>query len=65
MKQGRNPCSEPPPVYQDLLTCHDWPVKKAIVDLPIKMKENSKHTSGNSFKSVWSPQQEYELHRCY
>ena len=27
---------------------HDWPAKKAFVDLPIKMKGNSKHTSGNS-----------------
>ena len=32
----------PPPVYQDLSTRHDWPVKKAIVDLPIRMKGNSK-----------------------
>ena len=27
--------------------CHDLPVKNAIVNLPIKMKGNSKHTSGN------------------
>ena len=27
---------------------HDWPVKKAIVDLPIRMKGNLKHTSGYS-----------------
>ena len=26
-------------MYWDLSTCHDWPVKKAIVDLPIRMKE--------------------------
>ena len=28
--------------------CHDWPVKNAIVNLPISVKENSKRTSGNS-----------------
>ena len=27
---------------------HDWPVRKAIVDLPIRMKGNSKHTFINS-----------------
>ena len=27
---------------------HDWPVKKAIVDLPIRMKGNWKRISGNS-----------------
>ena len=47
-KQRRNPCSGPPPVFQDLKTRHDWPVKKAIVDLRIRLKGNSKHTSGNS-----------------
>jgi len=35
-------------VYQDLSTCHDWPVRKVIVDLPIRMKGNSKSTSVNS-----------------
>ena len=33
---------------QDLKRRYDWPVKKAIVDLPIGMKENSKCTSSNS-----------------
>ena len=47
-KQCPNPCSGHPPVYQDLSTCHDWPVKKAIVNLSIRMKGNSKRTSGNS-----------------
>ena len=27
-KQCRNPCSGPPPVYQDLSTSHDWLAKK-------------------------------------
>ena len=31
-KRCRNPCSWPLPVYQELSTRHDWPVKKAIVD---------------------------------
>ena len=26
---------------------HDWPVEEAIINLPIKMKGNSKHTSGD------------------
>ena len=26
VKQRRNPCSRSPAVYQDLSTCHDWPV---------------------------------------
>ena len=37
-----------PPVYQDLSVRHDWPVKNAIIDLPVKMKENSKCCSSNS-----------------
>ena len=32
--------------------CHDWPVKKAIVDLPIRMKGNSNCISGNSLSSL-------------
>ena len=38
----------PPPVHQDLSTRHDWPVKDALVYLPIRLKGNLKHTSGNS-----------------
>ena len=45
------PCSGAPSVYQDLSTRHDWPVKKAIVDLPIRMKGNSKRISSNSLSS--------------
>ena len=29
-------------MYQDLSMHHDWPVKKAIVDLPIRLRGNSK-----------------------
>ena len=53
-KQRRYSFSEPPPVYRDLSTRHDWPVKKAIFDLPIKMKGNSKRTSGNSLSPLGS-----------
>ena len=46
-KQRRNPCSGSPPVYQDLSTRHEWPVKRDMLDLPIRMKGNSKRISGN------------------
>ena len=49
-----------PPVYQDLSTRNDWPVKNAIVDLPIRMKGNSKHTSGNSLRDP-----EQRSRRCF
>ena len=32
--------------------CHDWPVKKAIVDLLIRLKRNLKCISVNSVESV-------------
>ena len=41
-------------MYQDLSTRHDWPVKNVIVDLSIKMKGNSKHSSGNSLSPLWA-----------
>ena len=37
-----------PPVCLDLSRRHDWPVKKAVVDLPIRLKGDLKRTSGNS-----------------
>ena len=46
-KQRRNPCSRSPPVYHDLSTRHDWTVKNPIVNLPIRLKGNSKRISGN------------------
>ena len=39
-------------MYQDLRAQHDWPVENTIVDLPIKTKENSKGTSGNSLSPL-------------
>ena len=54
-KQCQNPCPGPPPVYQDLGTCHDWPVNKAIVNLPIRLKENSKCISSSVSWVNWGP----------
>ena len=57
---GPHPCTR----IADLSTHHHWPVQKAIVDLPIKMKENSKRTSGNCMvESVGGTEQEYR--RCF
>ena len=47
-KKRRNPCSGSPPVYQDLSKRRDWPASNAIVDLPIRLKGNSKRDSDNS-----------------
>ena len=55
VKQRRNPCSRSSAVYQDLSTCHDWPVKKAIVDLPIRLKGNLKRISSNLLSSLEAP----------
>ena len=34
-------------MYQDLSSSHDWPVKKAIVNLPIGLTGNLKRISSN------------------
>ena len=39
-------------MYQDSSTCHDWPVKNAIVDLLMRLKGNSKCISGNSLSPL-------------
>ena len=39
-------------MYQDVSTRHDWPVKKAIVDLPIRLNRTSKRISGNSLRPL-------------
>ena len=41
-----------PPVYQDLSTRHDWSVRKAIVDLPIRLQRNLKRISGNLLRQL-------------
>ena len=43
-----------PLVYQDLSTHHDWPVQEAIVDLPIRLKGNSKWASSSLFSPLGS-----------
>ena len=40
-------------------TCHDWPVEKAIVDLPVRLKENSKRVSGNSSSPLGAQNKDY------
>lgn len=39
--------SAPTCVPENLSMHHDWPVEKAIFDLPIRLKKNPKRTSGN------------------
>ena len=34
-------------MYQDLSMHHDWPVKKGIADLPVRLKGHAKHILGN------------------
>ena len=34
-------------MYQGLSMCHDWPVKTAIVDFPIRLKGIMKPSSSN------------------
>ena len=59
-----NPCSGPPPLYQDLSTPHDWPVEKAFVDLSIRMKRNLKSISGNLLSPLGAKNKEQGYHRC-
>ena len=52
-KQRQKPCSVPSLVYQQfeyIYVCHNWPVNKAIFNLPIRLKGASRHISGDSFK---------------
>ena len=56
----------PPPAYQDLSTRHDWPVKNAFVDLPIRLKGNLKRTSGNLLSLLGAQKRiSVLLYRCY
>lgn len=41
-----------PHVYPDLSTRHEWPVKKLIVDLPIRLKGDLNRASGNSLSPL-------------
>ena len=62
-KQRRNPCYRRPSVYQDLGTRYDWPVKKFIANLPIRLKEKSKYTSSNSLSPLGGENKISALHR--
>ena len=51
-KQCLNPSCGPPLVYQDLSTRHDWPVQKAIVDLPSQIERKFETPSRYFVESV-------------
>ena len=52
-------------MYWDLSTCHDWPVKNAIVNLPIRLKGNLRRISRNLL-SPWGQNKDIGTeHRCY
>ena len=42
-------------MYQDLSMHHDWSIKNSMVDLPIRLEGNLKHSFGNLL-SFWAPQ---------
>ena len=46
-------------MYQDLSTYRDWPIKKAIVDLPIRLKGNSKRKSVNSLSPLGAQNKDF------
>ena len=45
-------------MYQDLSSRHDRPVRKATVDLPVKMKGNAQPTSSNSLSPLGAQNQD-------
>ena len=42
---------------------HDWPVKKAIVDLPIRIKGNRERTSSNSLSLLGAQNKDLDASR--
>ena len=38
------------PAFEYIYVCHNWPVNKAIFNLPIRLKGASRHISGDSLK---------------
>ena len=52
-----------PAMYQDFSTRHDWPVKNAIVDLPIRLRENSRRVSGNLLSPLRAMNK--DIARCF
>ena len=56
MKQCQNPShSGPPLVCHGLSMRHDWFCKKTVVDLPIRLKGNTKCISVNSLSPLEGP----------
>ena len=56
-----------PSVYKDLSMRHDWPVKNAFVNLPIRLKGKLKRTSGNFLSLLGAQNKDILalLRRCY
>lgn len=50
-------------MYLDVSTYYDWPVKKTIVDLLMRLKGNSEFISGNSLSPLGGPEQGFW--RCF
>ena len=46
-------------MYKDLCTCHDWPVKKAIVNLPIRSKRSFDSLFWLFSETIGGPEQGY------
>ena len=45
---------------EDLSTFHEWPVKKGKVEIQIRLKGNSKLTSGNSLNPLGAQNKDIE-----
>ena len=47
-------------LLEGLSTFHDWPVKKGNVEIQIRLKGNSKLTSGNSLNPLGAQNKDIE-----
>ena len=46
-------------MYLDVSTYYDWPVKKTIVDLLMRLKGNSEFISGNSLSPLGAQNRDF------
>ena len=46
-------------MYQGFSARHNWPVKEATVDLPIRLKGNLKRPSGNSLSPLGAQKEDF------
>ena len=58
-KQHQNPFFGSSSMYQDLSMHHDWPVKKAMVNMPVSSKGNLKCISGNLLSPLRAQNKEF------